>query len=385
MLDWLIIGGGIHGTHLSLVLTQQARIPHDRIRVLDPHAEPLTRWHTVTGNTGMSFLRSPLVQHLHYDQKGLGVFARINEQAPYTRFIPTYSRPSLELFNRYSQYLIDKYHLADLRITGSAQELTRIDGGWRVETEAGGIETRRVLLAIGMSDQPFYPDWARELQAAGASVNHVLDPKFSLSHISNGQPVTVIGGGITAAQVAIKLAEQAQVDIFMRHPIRVHDFDSDPCWMNAICLNDFRKIPDMDQRRAVIKAARHRGSLPPDVFQVFSHMVETEILRHHTNEVATAIYSNNQINLHMKDATQHSTHHLLLATGYVQQRPGGRWLQNAIEQYKLPVAACGFPVVDPALCWDRGLYVSGGLAELEIGPAARNIIGARLAGQRLIS
>jgi len=36
MLDWLIVGGGVHGTHLSRVLVGAAGVQPDKIRVLDP-------------------------------------------------------------------------------------------------------------------------------------------------------------------------------------------------------------------------------------------------------------------------------------------------------------------------------------------------------------
>jgi hypothetical protein len=50
---------------------------------------------------------------------------------------------------------------------------------------------------------------------------------------------------------------------------------------------------------------------------------------------------------------------------------------------QLECAGCGFPVVDDLLQWRPGLHVTGPLAELEVGPASRNIVGARLAGERL--
>ena len=40
-LDWLILGGGVHGMHLAHTLRRRGRVPADRLRVLDPHDEPL--------------------------------------------------------------------------------------------------------------------------------------------------------------------------------------------------------------------------------------------------------------------------------------------------------------------------------------------------------
>jgi hypothetical protein len=54
-----------------------------------------------------------------------------------------------------------------------------------------------------------------------------------------------------------------------------------------------------------------------------------------------------------------------------------------VAECGLPLAPCGYPVLDQRLCWAPGLYVSGPLAELEIGPVAQNLLGARLAGERL--
>jgi hypothetical protein len=77
------------------------------------------------------------------------------------------------------------------------------------------------------------------------------------------------------------------------------------------------------------------------------------------------------------------TDRVILATGFDPKRPGGKWLDDAIAEYDLPVADCGYPIVDDCLQWREGLYTTGPLAELEVGPVARNIIGARLAAERI--
>jgi hypothetical protein len=44
----------------------------------------------------------------------------------------------------------------------------------------------------------------------------------------------------------------------------------------------------------------------------------------------------------------------------------------------------GYPIVASALRGHPGIHVTGPLAELEIGPPARNILGARLSAERLL-
>ncbi len=74
---------------------------------------------------------------------------------------------------------------------------------------------------------------------------------------------------------------------------------------------------------------------------------------------------------------------MVLATGFERTRPGA-WLEPTIERLGLRQSSCGYPVVDRALRWHPRIHVTGALAELELGPAARNIAGARMASERLL-
>jgi len=70
-------------------------------------------------------------------------------------------------------------------------------------------------------------------------------------------------------------------------------------------------------------------------------------------------------------------------------RPGSRDLDRAVRldrtvrDFALSCHECGYPIVDRSLCGYPGLYVVGLLAELELGPVARTIIGARHAASRV--
>lgn len=89
------------------------------------------------------------------------------------------------------------------------------------------------------------------------------------------------------------------------------------------------------------------------------------------------------VELSLRDADPVAADQVVLATGFEAQRPGGTWLTEAVEALGLPVAPCGFPLVGENLSWRPGLFVTGALAELELGPVARNIAGAQRAGERL--
>ncbi|MCA0454811.1 MAG: NAD(P)-binding domain-containing protein [Chloroflexi bacterium] len=383
MLDWLIIGGGIHGTYLSLYLTRRRRIPADQVRVLDPHPQPLALWQHFTANTGMSYLRSPHAHNLHYDPFSLITFTRTNDGQPLADFIEPYGRPSLQLFNTHSQTLIERYHLDELRLLGRATGLHRLAEGWQVATNNGTLEARNVILAFSNTERPYWPDWARTAQAEGANIHHLFDPAFTRA-TSPGHTL-VVGGGITAAQTATALALESSgsVTLLMRHPPRIHQFDSDLGWITHQHLDGFYQDADYARRRHLIRTARHRGSMPPDVVRELEAAVQHGILDQRIDEVKAVRYQHGKLYLTLESGDTLTTDRIILATGFETSRPGGAWLDAAIKAYGLPVAEDGFPIVDQRLCWSEGLFVSGSLAELEIGPVARNFIGVKLAAERI--
>jgi glycine/D-amino acid oxidase-like deaminating enzyme len=385
MLDWLIVGGGLHGTYLSLYLTRRKNVPAERLRVLDPYAQPLALWNHYATNSGMEFLRSSHAHNLHFDPFSLVTFARTQAGLPLARFIEPYGRPSLELFRAHCQTLIERYRLDQLRFIGNAIGLSRLNDGWRVESDQGSLEARRVILAIG-SAMPHWPEWAQLLQAEDAPIQHIFDPAFERSALPHEAATVVVGGGLTAVQTALALALEypGHVTLLMRHPLRLHQFDADTIWVSD--LADFQAETDYTRRRAIIHQARHRGSMPSDVAAELRKAVEHGLLRLQQDEVAAARYVPSMaktIELLLKSRATLSAEQVILATGFDTVRPGGAWLEQAILEYTFPLASDGYPIPDQTLCWSPRLYVSGALAELEVGPVARNIIGVKLAAERI--
>lgn len=384
MLDWLIIGGGVHGTHLSLHFTQALGVPRDRVRVLDPHAEPLARWDACARASGMAFLRSPHVHQIDLDASSLLRFAKTRAGRPYRRFIEPYFRPSLDLFRAHSEHVIRTRGLRDLRVLGKAERLTTCRGGFRIETERGALEARKVLLAISASDMPVWPSWGRALADVGAPLQHVFEAGFDRAAIPDFERAAVVGGGITAAQLALALASRRPggVTLVTPHAPRVHQFDSDPGWIGPLNLDAYHREPDMGRRRAAIRGARHKGSMPPDVHSALRRAVHEKRIALHVGAVVEASLTDDVVSLHLAGGGSLEADRVVLATGFEARRPGGALIDRAISDLGLRCASCGYPIVDASLRWHPGLHVTGALAELELGPVARNIVGARLAAER---
>jgi uncharacterized NAD(P)/FAD-binding protein YdhS len=386
LLEWVIVGGGVHGTYLSHVLVASGHAPAERIRVVDPEEAAVSAFFRMTEATGMRYLRSPSVHHLDLDPYALKRFARRGEGKRVARFVPPYDRPGLPFFRAHTAAVVRQHSLDAMRVRARALRIDRSGASaYRVETNVGPLESRRVLLAIGLSEQPCVPEWA-QAHARDPRVSHLFDPGFDRRALTNG-PIVVVGGGISAAQLACALAmEGRDVTLVSRHPPRVHRFDSDPAWLGPKGMAGFDATPDTDQRRAIIKAARHRGSMPPEVLADLHRETRMGRLRRLDGEVARLDAAADGIDVVLsEDGAVLRAQHIVLATGFDVRRPGGALVDDAIERFGLPCAACGYPIVSRRLEWSKGLFVTGPLAELELGPTSRNIAGARAAGQRLVS
>ncbi|MCP3860728.1 MAG: hypothetical protein GY704_13840, partial [Phycisphaeraceae bacterium] len=156
-------------------------------------------------------------------------------------------------------------------------------------------------------------------------------------------------------------------------------------WLGPKYTTDFHREPDHDRRRAVITEARHRGSMPPDMGRAIRRAITRGRMEWHEAEATEFAETSEGVSIRMSDDSTLTVDRILLATGFASRRPGGPMIDDLIASASLPCARCGYPIVDPSLRWHPGVYVSGPLAELELGPVARNIAGARRAGDRIVA
>ncbi|MGG3452117.1 FAD-dependent oxidoreductase [Domibacillus aminovorans] len=389
MYKWIIVGGGIQGITMASFLRKQQKASIDEVAIVDPHAEPLENWKRCTNLISMPYLRSPVVHHLDVHPLSLQAFVKNNATDESAAFYGRFKRPALSMFNEHCDHLVDDLQLKKGWVQGRVRTAERIENKWHVELQDGKeLIGENLVLAIGISEQPTWPDWAKLLKKeAHASVHHIFEanlPKLE----EMARPFTIIGGGITSVHLALKLTAMfpGEVTLLKRHPFRLHDFDSDPAWLGPKNQLSFGKIACYQTRREQIKQVRHKGSLPRDLYIKLRRSVRQDELLIMDGQVQQALVKNGRLQLEDEQGRLiHQTGTVLLATGFRPALPGKQWLTPIVEKHELPCAECGYPIVSKSLQWGPGLYVTGALAELEMGPIARNISGARQAAERIVS
>jgi thioredoxin reductase len=379
----LIIGGGIHGIHLARCLLHQTALTHDDIRILDPHEELLHEWWRRSRNCGMRHLRSPSVHHIDIDPFSLDKYAAEAENRQDANFIPPKDRPSVELFHRHCRMVIHNHRLESLQIRGCALKIVNRIGHVSVVTAEETIHARFVLFAIGMGGQPLWPHWAARLREQGVMVNHVFDPGFRLKDTPAGGSIAVIGAGISGGQLALHLTEKGfeRVLLISRKVNQVSDFDFDPGWLGPKYLDRFHRQSN-DQRRQQIVAARAKGSVPRDMKLALDKATALNQLTCIVDDIIDAKCQDGGALL-IGRHDRYNCQQIVLATGFTENRPGNGFINQAIKEFDLKTATCGFPVIEPSLQWHERIFVTGPLSELQIGPSARNIAGARHSGRRI--
>ncbi|RJT07843.1 FAD/NAD(P)-binding protein [Halococcus sp. IIIV-5B] len=393
MYDYVIIGGGIHGTYVANCLLSDAGYSHSDIRIVEPRAELLDSFASKARRCGMESLRSPFVHHIDTEPFSLRSFVEGAERDG--ELVPTTShpnRPTLDVFLDHARDTIERGHIERCHVRARANGITERHGALEVETGEGEFATRNVVLAIGPGGGRTRPEWTESLPD-GAPVVHVWDDAFDSAETAVDGRTVVVGGGITAAQVCCRLAGSADVMLLSRHPLENTLTEADPRWMNWDHIEkEIHPLPAGSQARYNrIRAARNDATIPPYVGERLVAGRERGEIDVLIGEIACTSPTDDGLLVRLRDGTAMTVGQVVLATRF-DPAPEHPLVSAVAQSLSLERGTNRFPVLDDhTLAWRRrdstnsNVYISGALAEPTVGPFARNIIGARRAAERLLA
>jgi hypothetical protein len=379
----VVLGAGPHGLAVALGAVEAGLEPGRDLVVVDPSGAWLTRWRHQFAAYGIDALRSPGVHHPDADPGALAQWAQAHDR----RSEAAYGQPWADAFEGFCEDLVRDRGLdgtvcgreAVLLSATGAGVVALLDDGTTIEAERGVLATNPGRRRI--------PTWVGDLlPAPPRSVQHAADVDLRACDVE-GQRVVVVGGGLTAAHLAVGAIERGAraVDLVLRRDQRISTFDTDPGWLGPKELDGFATLAPAARADAVL-AARDGGSIPGSMASALRRRIRDGALEvHERTRVVAGQQRDGGLELVLGDEARLGADRIWLATGTVATVDACRLLDDVAVAHPTPVHR-GFPELSEDLRWPgTTLHVTGRLASLQLGPAAGNLWGARKAAERVLS
>lgn len=389
--EYVVIGGGIHGTHIANKVVNDLGLDASELAVFDPEGYGEV-FDQRTSDSGTEYLRSPEVHHVAENPFNLKAYAEgRNRDEELVSNGSNPLRPSTELFMDHLDYVVKSNNLEESLIEDYVTDL-RQDDTLIVETEEDTYAAENAVLAIG-NGRLNYPDFAQELPES-APVSHVFDSGFRSEDAQryDGETV-VVGGSITAGQLSGLLSRKCEggVTMMSRSPIELELVEAEPEWINWSHIEDELHDLETEERHQRIQEESYDGTMPEYVWNDLKDCLDEGNLRIWHDEVSELEYDGKTLDLETGKGREIEDAQVVLATGFesIYEHP---FVGEAAENLNLArTENIEMPVLnDENLRWkkedgrDSRLQVSGKLAEGTVGPFAGNIAGARRAAERIV-
>ena len=156
--------------------------------------------------------------HRHYERLHLHTAKRFSALPglPFSREVPTY--PSRRQVIEYLDAYAARFALRP-RFGVAVQRVQSIREGFRVKSNQGDIEARRVVLATGLNAVPLQPSWPGMEAYSGETLH---SSRYGNGRRWRGRRVLVVGAGNSGAEIALDLVEHgARSDLSVRGPLHV--------------------------------------------------------------------------------------------------------------------------------------------------------------------
>ena len=365
--------------------------------VVDPSERWMDKWAENFQTLEIDYLRSPALAHPdHFDVNSLLAYAvshgRENELIESgcgkikalhglgQTQVGLWKLPSSSLFLDFCVDLAKR--LKHDYVQGFAENLRQEDssGGKYTLTLSDGteIEASSIILALGQTGTPQLP---RGLM--GVSSERMFHWKSMWSKLTpDHESVLVVGGGLTAVQVAQSALRMGKrVVLASRRPLVERHFDIDINWFDRrnsnFQVSGFYHLKEEERLRA-LKEVRGGGSVPPIYMDDLRKWVARGKLTLVTADPEYIGESGGRLVVALGGGPEREFDCIVLATGIKPDCSANPFVKNIMNNFSVPTVG-GFPDVSVDLEWRGNLFCVGALASLNVGPDGANLMGARRA------
>ena len=367
--DVVIVGGGPVGCGLACQLLAAGVVEREGLVVLDREDRLLARFARMTTATGQRVMRSPYQHQLAPEGTfQLREFARLHAyvltdlERSQVRLALSGQRAivPLDVFRAHSAHVLAVSRLAARSFRFDVSMLDRAPAGWRLsDRHRRTVIARTVILATGSTVRP--APWA-----AGESVACAYDAgrPFAAS-----ERIAVIGGGLTAGHLLMRIrAAGARAVWILRGDDHYRCADVPTAYFRTEGILRFQQLGRAARRRVL--RAEMRGTLMPEMYPLLAGRDDDELVVHRHCTVTGVARTARGMTIRLHDGRTVRVNRVVFAGG---ERPRRRLSAGAA------LSDASLERADMA-----GVFEAGVAASSAIGPAARNLDGARLAAERIL-
>lgn len=397
----VVVGAGPAALALGVALVREG-VKVDHVTAVDPAGRWLHAWDEQLARQQVNDLRSGWVFHPDPDPTAMrrwlsshGGVARAPGRTP-----------PVDVFSGFALHVLRRTGLLDRVTKGTVTRLVpEPDGrpGMGVELADGATYRSRAVVVAANPTRPVQPHWARRAVPDAPPVYHSTQLDLRDEEAMTGKHVTVVGGGVTAAHLALGAARAgADVVLLSRRPLRRQPFDVPDKWFRAGQAQRFDATAAPSDRLTHVRRER-QGSIPPWLarqLEAPSGTGDPEL----PTQAEPPLFGDGNTPLPMAgtitcrvgevgsllagrmrttDGEEWTTDEVWLATGtrtvvdalgFVNDLRG----THPLELYE------GLPVLGPNLRWPGlPLWFTGAATMLQVGPLAPNLAGARVAARTI--
>ena len=421
--------------HLKKRFVASARLPG--VAVVDAHGRFCAQWEHDFAGLGIPHTRSHVDLHAcPFDFQSLRIWAEMHKRdneiwhmhyidraaALAEGYKGPFALPGTQLINDFHQSLVERYGLEPLIRCAMVEDIDIVPPGdgecpdnpctFALRLSDGKqLRARRVVCAMGPGPmfrgmRATLPWWAENLSTSLSATN---DPSLAsrMQHSSQlmswllggasdeegkgcgasclqGRRVLVVGGGQTAGHLSLLASRRgAAVTLAARRALSIKSYDVELSLVGHCRGQNLTKFwgLSMEDRIKFIQKARGGGSMSPEVYQ--SLLADSSVTLIEDVEVENAEWTGQDIlvNFDDRDIDTSPYDFVWLATGGALDMSLVPIFASLQAQRPIRVSA-GLPHLQPDLTWDEKcpLHVMGAFAQLQLGPDALNLAGARSGG-----
>lgn len=377
----VVVGGGPHALTVCSLLASHGIGAGGDVVVVEPSGRFMSAWDDAFARLEIPHLRSPSVHHPHPNPYELADFASSAGRSE--ELHGHYRLPGRELFADFCRELVDDWDLARWVRADTAVDIDPCG----VVSLGSGETLRAPHIVIAHN-----PRRAVRPPGLGHHVETLHAEDLDLRERKPSGPVVVVGGGLTAAQLAVGACSgDCEVVLVHRRPLVQREFDVDPGWLGPKEMTGFTAEPDPARRLAMAQRARGGGSVPAWMLDRLGELAGEGRIRMVCGEVHQDQQARVEVTPWGGAPSAVEAGEVWLGTGWSTDVCDDHLLGPVVEGLKrrsqrLPVCVGGLPVTDSFLRLPgTALVVGGRLATLRLGPSAGNLSGARHLAQCVLS